>query len=115
MKKQGIIEIIVGILGIAILLISQKQEWSYIPLVLYGILSVVMVRRMDELTTDEEKNCRRKRNITSLISLPIFAIICCSIIGIYTFVKGIFTLLYFGAINKTDNEVHQFMLKNLKN
>ena len=26
-------------------------------------------------------------------------IICCSIIGIYTFVKGIFTLLYFGAIN----------------
>lgn len=56
MKKEGIIEIIVGILGIAILLISQKQEWSYIPLVLYGILSVVMVRRMDELTTDEEKN-----------------------------------------------------------
>lgn len=76
MKKQGIIEMVVGILGIAILLISQKQEWSYIPLVLYGILSVVMIRRMDELTTDEEKNCRRKRNITSLISLPIFAIIC---------------------------------------
>lgn len=76
MKKQGVIELVTGVLGIAVLLATQKQEWSYIPLVLYGVLSVVMVRRIDEPTTDEEKACRRKRNIFALISLPFFALIC---------------------------------------
>ncbi len=76
MKRQGVIELIVGVLGVAILLATQKQEWSYIPLVLYGILSVIMVRRGDCVTTDEEKQCRKKRNIFSIISLPIFAAIC---------------------------------------
>ncbi len=42
-------------------------------------------------------------------------IICCSVLGMYAFVKGVFTLLYDRTINKTDNEVNKFMLDNLKN
>lgn len=42
-------------------------------------------------------------------------IICCSIIGLYAFVKGIFTLLYFRTINKIDNGVYKFMHNNLRN
>ncbi len=75
MKKQGIIELLVGILGITILLVFQN-EWSYIALILYGVLSVSMIRKTAEALTNDEKRCAKKRNILSFVLLPFFAFIC---------------------------------------
>ncbi|PID93856.1 MAG: hypothetical protein CSA95_05165 [Bacteroidetes bacterium] len=75
MKKQGNIELITGALGAAILLATQN-EWGYIPLILYGILSVVMIRRSETAKTDVEKRGIKKRNILSVILFPFFAVIC---------------------------------------
>ncbi len=75
MKKQGIIELIIGIVGLAILLVFQNI-WSYIPLVFVGVLGVVTIRKSNLKMTDNEKKCSKKRNILSAIFLPIFAFIC---------------------------------------
>lgn len=75
MKRQGIIEAIIGAAGIAVLVIFQNH-WSYVPLCLYGVLSVVMIRRADTEFTEAEKACMKKRNIFALFSLLVFAAIC---------------------------------------
>ncbi len=75
MKNQGMIELLIGIVGITILLVFQN-EWSYISLILYGILSVAMIRRTAKELTNDEKKCIKKRNIFSVVLLPFFAIIC---------------------------------------
>lgn len=75
MLQQAIVELIIGTSGIVVLLFTQNQ-WSYLSIILYGIISVFMVRRTDTAITDEEKQCIKKRNITSLITLPFFAVIC---------------------------------------
>ncbi|HPW67466.1 MAG TPA: hypothetical protein PLY32_06190 [Salinivirgaceae bacterium] len=75
MKKQGIIELTIAIAGIIILLVFQN-EWSYIPLIIFGVLSVALIRKKDLAWTDEEKRCMKKRNLLSIIAIPFFAIIC---------------------------------------
>ncbi|MGI6718071.1 MAG: hypothetical protein ACOX4D_02820 [Bacteroidales bacterium] len=75
MKKQGFFELIIAITGITTLLILQNN-WSYIPLILYGLISVSTIRKEVSVFTNEEKKCIKKRNIISIITLPIFAFIC---------------------------------------
>ncbi len=75
MKNQGIMELLIGISGITILLLFQN-EWSYIALILYGILSVAMIRKTTKEFTNDEKKCMKKRNILSIVLLPFFAIVC---------------------------------------
>lgn len=76
MKKQGIIELLIGLVGIAIIFITQQIQWSSIPIILFGIISIVMIRKADTAQPEQENICMKKRNILSVILLPIFAIIC---------------------------------------
>lgn len=75
MKQQGITELSIAIAGLTILLIL-KNEWSYIPLILYGVLSVATIRRNNTVLTDKESKCMKKRNRLSIILLPLFAGLC---------------------------------------
>jgi membrane protein CcdC involved in cytochrome C biogenesis len=75
-KEQGIIEIVIGSLGLVVAFFLAGY-WTFLPLVIYGILSMVLIRRLSrkEVSKDEEV-CIRKRNITTLICWALFAIIC---------------------------------------
>ncbi len=75
MKKQGSVELIIAIAGIITLLVFQN-EWSYVSLILYGFVSVSMIRKEVLVFSDDEKKCIKKRNILSIITLPIFVLIC---------------------------------------
>lgn len=89
-------------------IIVRKKSWIVQnKIALNGIICIAAALLLFILLFRHISRIEIERNLAMII--------CCSIIGIYTFVKGIFTLLYFRAINKTDNEVHQFMLKNLNN
>ncbi len=75
-KTQGLTEVVIGLLGtIAILLLGNY--WSYIPLVVYGVLSIALIRRIAvEQPSKEEALCVRKRNVVTLICWALAAAIC---------------------------------------
>lgn len=75
MKKLGIIELVIAISGIVILLVVQN-EWAYISLILYGVISVVSIRNTNSVLTTDERKCMKKRNMLSIIFLFFFAFIC---------------------------------------
>lgn len=75
-KKQGYAELILGLCGAAISL-TLGNPWAVIPLVAYGVLSAVMIRRDDNVKpTENERDCIRKRNITALVCWVVFAAMC---------------------------------------
>ena len=75
-KTQGFIELAIGLLGLSAIL-CLGSYWTYIPLVVYGVLSIALIRRIgkEQLTKDEEQSTR-KRNVTTLIGWAFAAVIC---------------------------------------
>ena len=76
MKRQGIIECIIGVAGTMVTLFSLPVKWCYLPLVVMGIVSVFMIRRNDQEWSAEELKCIKKRNVVAIVSWPVFAAIC---------------------------------------
>ena len=65
-RKQGVAEFSLGLAGILLCFILPSGGWCYIPLVILGILSAILIGTNDELT-EEEKNVIKKRNLPALI------------------------------------------------
>ena len=75
-KTQGLIEMVVGLSGTAAIL-CLGEYWTFLPLIVYGIISIVLLRRIaTEQVSKEEENCVRKRNVTTLICWAVIAVIC---------------------------------------
>lgn len=75
-KTQGLIEMAIGILG-TVAIFCLGSYWTYLPLVVYGVLSIALIRKIaHEQMSKEEENCIRKRNITTLICWVVIAAIC---------------------------------------
>ena len=75
-KGQSIVEMILGICGIAITL-GFQNKWSFTPLILWGIVSALMIRRESKNELSEtERKCTKKRNIAVLICWVLAGIIC---------------------------------------
>lgn len=75
-KPQGLIEMAIGILG-TVAIFCLGSYWTYLPLVVYGVLSIALIRKIaHEQMSKEEENCIRKRNITTLICWVVIAAIC---------------------------------------
>ncbi len=71
------IEMAIGILG-TVAIFCLGSYWTYLPLVVYGVLSIALIRKIaHEQMSKEEESCIRKRNITTLICWVVIAAICC--------------------------------------
>ena len=67
----------IGILG-TVAIFCLGSYWTYLPLVVYGVLSIALIRKIaHEQMSKEEESCIRKRNITTLICWVVIAAICC--------------------------------------
>lgn len=74
-QKQGLVELIVGITG-CVLFFFLPNQWIYVPMIVYGIVSVAMIRRdVGEKQTEDEIRCIRKRNVTTIICWVVIALI----------------------------------------
>ncbi len=76
MKRQGLFECIIGVIGSVLVLFSLPVKWCFVPLVIFGIISVFMIRRNNREWTEEEIKCIRKRNVVAAVSWPVFAAVC---------------------------------------
>ncbi len=75
-KTQGLTEVVIGLLG-TITILSIGNYWSYLPLIVYGVLSTALIRRIAvEQPSKEEALCVRKRNLVTLICWALAAAIC---------------------------------------
>lgn len=82
MKKQGLIEGAVGILGILLWVIwanafpSMWEFWVYVPAILFGFISIFMWKHRDNYKVEEKmKKAYRNANIIAFIGGAIFGII----------------------------------------
>lgn len=73
MKKQAFIELFVGATGTAVLF-AFRNEWTYLPLVIFGIISIFMTRKIN--LSEKDKDIIKKRKLSSLILLSGSIIIC---------------------------------------
>ncbi|MBR1991910.1 MAG: hypothetical protein IJ986_06525 [Bacteroidales bacterium] len=83
-RKQGVAEFSLGLAGILLCFILPSGGWCYIPLVILGILSAILIGTNDELT-EEEKNVIKKRNLPALI------VWIAAMIGCYLIARLVFT------------------------
>ena len=75
-KTQGLTEVVIGLLG-TISTFFIGNYWSFIPLIVYGVLSIALIRRIAlEQPSKEEALCVRKRNVVTLICWALVAVIC---------------------------------------
>ena len=73
-KQEGIYQLAIGLIGVVFCLVLQK--WAYLPLILIGVISVVMIRRDKPVEFTEAARQRfRKLNIISLICWGVFALL----------------------------------------
>lgn len=73
-KQEGIYQLAIGLIGIVFCLVLQK--WAFLPLILMGVISVVMIRRDKPVEFTEAAQLRfRKLNIISLICWGVFALL----------------------------------------
>ena len=73
-KQEGIYQLAIGLIGIVFCLVLQK--WAYLPAILMGVISVVMIRRDKPVEFTEAARQRfRKLNIISLICWGVFALL----------------------------------------
>lgn len=75
-KTQGLTEMAIGLSGM-VAMTCLGDYWTFLPLIIYGIISITLIRRIaKEQVSKEEENCIRKRNITTLICWVVVAVIC---------------------------------------
>ena len=75
-NPQNVIEIIIGLVG-ATLCYATNISWAIIPIILYGIMSVFLIRRFNIKNYSEDaKLILRKRNLISLICGLVVAVAC---------------------------------------
>lgn len=73
-KQESIIELAIGLIGVVFCLFLTK--WAYLPAVIFGVLSVVLIRRIKPNQFAETERQRfRKANIISLICWGVFALL----------------------------------------
>ncbi|MCR5658043.1 MAG: hypothetical protein K6G25_01810 [Bacteroidales bacterium] len=71
-KQESIFQLAIGLIGVAFCLFLQK--WTYLPMVLIGVLAVIMIRRKKPVQfTETERKRFRFVNIISLICWVVFA------------------------------------------
>ena len=72
--QEGIYQLSIGLIGVVFCLVLQK--WAYLPAILMGVISVIMIRRDKSAEFTEATRLRfRKLNIISLICWGVFALI----------------------------------------
>jgi len=73
-KQEGIYQLAIGLIGVAFCLFLQ--EWAYLPAILMGIITIVMIRRVTPAQhTESEQQRFRKVNIISLVCWIVFALL----------------------------------------
>jgi len=82
MKKQGIIEGAVGILGILLWVIwanifpAMWEFWIYVPAILFGFISIFMWKHREDYKVEEKmRKAYRNANIIAFIGGAFFGII----------------------------------------
>lgn len=73
-KQESIIQLVLGLIGVVFCLVLPKL--AYLPSVLFGVLAVIMIRRIKSAQfTEAEHQYFRKVNIISLICWVVFALL----------------------------------------
>lgn len=73
-KQEGIYQLTIGLIGVVFCLVLQK--WAFLPAILMGVISVVMIRRDKPVEFTEAAQLRfRKLNIISIICWCVFALL----------------------------------------
>lgn len=73
-KQESIIELAIGLTGVVFCIVLTK--WAYLPAVIFGVLSVVLIRRIKPIQfTEADRQGFRKENIISLICWGVFALL----------------------------------------